>query len=294
MKRRHLALVAVSAAALAGCPNGADKPTSTASADPAASTTSTASAPSASNSAARPPPFWTKRPDLPAYAGPKATLKGVVTISGDKPPHTPFKYDRGCAAASGTYGLLFRMGLEGQLADAVVAVTRYEGYVPPSSEVVDITIHNCAYSTRTIALTDGQYIAVKNDDPPLSYLPHLDGARAPAINVTVPRGPKVKLYTRGRGRYWLRDMMGRKHMVAHVFHFPYSTAAVTGLDGRYTIEGIPVGKVQVSVMLPQTKTMKSKTVDLELKEGDNKLDLELVFDAAKDTPDDGHGGTKPK
>jgi len=284
-------LISLTVAAL-GCPTQTTPPGATTSS--VASVTIPASAPPASAatgpSSAAPMPTST----LPPYKGPSGTVRGVVKITGDKPPHTPFTYPKECEAASGVYGKLFRVGKDGQLADAIVTVTHYEGYVPPKKMAIDITVKGCAFSTRSIAMTDGQHIEVKNEDPLTSYLPHLDGARSPATMVTVPRGPKIKLYSRKRGRYWLRDQMVRPFMVAHVFHFPYSTFAVTTLDGRYAIEGVPVGKVQVNVMLPQTRTLKSKLVELEVKEGDNKLDLELTFDAAKDTPGDGHGGTKPR
>jgi hypothetical protein len=219
------------------------------------------------------------------YAGPKATLHGMVRISGDEPPRTQWVYDPECRGAIATYGALFRKGPEGELADAIVAVTHYvPTYIPPAKEAVEVTIKDCAYSTRSIAMTDGQHIEVRNLDALTSYVPHLDGARAPATVVAVPRGPAVKLFSRGDQRYWLRDQMGRPFMVAHTFHFPYSTTNVTGLDGRYRIEGIPAGKVNVSVLLPMANMKRMTKEGVVLKEGDNTLDLELEFDATRDAP----------
>jgi len=57
---------------------------------------------------------------------------------------------------------------------------------------------------------------------------------------------------------------------------------VTGLDGQYQVKRIPVGKVHVGVLLPVLG--KTEERDLEIKEGDNTLDLTLHFDAAKDMP----------
>ncbi len=227
-------------------------------------------------------------------------MKGVIRIIGDEPPSTGFVYPKGCEAASGTYGKLFRRGQDGQLADALVAVSGYQGWVPPAQPAVKITIRNCALSTRTIVLTHGQHIEINNLDPLQSYLPHLDGAKSPSLNAAIPRGPAIKLYTRGHGRYWLRDQMGMKHMLAHVWHLPYSTARVTGLDGRYEIKGVPVGKAKLSIMLPQTKTLPTnvepmaKNIAIDVAEGDNVHDVELVFSAEDNTPIDGHGGTKPR
>lgn len=257
--------------------------------------TKRSAAPSASSSAPT-KPASTRKP----YEGTVGTVKGVIKIVGDDPPSTSFSYPEGCEAAAGTYGKLFRRGQEGQLADALVAVTEYNGWVPPQKEKVEVTIRNCAYSTRTIVLSDSQHIEIKNKDPLESYLPHLDGAKSPATNVAIPRGPAIKLYSRGRNRYWLRDQMGKTFMVAHVFHLPYATAQVTSLDGRYEIKGVPVGKAKLSVTLPQTKSKDNpyvpiaKSKSIVVKEGDNVHDIELVFSAEDNTPLDGHGGTKPR
>jgi hypothetical protein len=260
----------------------------------------TASATASASASASAAPSAATSSDRKAFDGPTGTVKGVIRIVGDEPPSTPFDYPKGCEAASGVYGKLFRRGQEGQLADALVAVSGYDGYVPPSKEPVKITIKNCAYSTRTIALNRGQPIEIRNLDPLTSYLPHLDGAKAPSTNVAIPRGPAVKVYpSKGPLRFWLRDQMGKTFMLVHVWQLPYATHDVTGLDGRYEIEGVPVGKAKLSVMLPQTRTKGTyieplaENREIEVKEGENVYDVEMVFDADENTPLDGHGGTKP-
>ena len=55
---------------------------------------------------------------------------------------------------------------------------------------------------------------------------------------------------------------------------------MSGLDGRYVIEGLPVGKVRVDALLPVLRKTTGK--DIELREGDNTLDLVLTYDAKKD------------
>ena len=265
--------------ALSGCDG--KKPTTSA---PSASVTASASAmTSAAASAPKP------------YEGPTGTLTGVVRITGAESPRTKFNYPKECRGAEASYGHLFRKGLEGELADAVIAVHGYKGFVPPKDKAIAVTIKDCAYSARTIAMTDGQHLEVKNLDGATSYIPHLDGARSAALLVAVPKGDPVKLYSRGPMRYWLRDQMGRQFMVADVFHFRYATTSVTGLDGRYRIEGIPVGKVKVSVLVPalNMKTF-DKDKDFDIKKGENVFDLTLEFDAKKDVPPDKgpQGGAK--
>jgi hypothetical protein len=262
--------ILIAALVVIGC-NGGSSTTSAPSASASASVSASTPAPSASASVTKP------------YDGPTGTLTGVLRVKGDAPPRTHFEYPRECRGAEAVYGKLFRVGLEGELADAVVSATHYKGFIPPKDKVVAVTIKDCAYSARTFVMTDGQHIEVKNLDGATSYIPHLDGARSAAVMVAVPKGDPVKLYSRGISRYWLRDQMGRNFMVADVFHFPYSTAAVTGLDGRYRLEGLPVGKLQVHVTWPAAR-MKTITQEFEIKKGDNVLDLTIDFDAEKDSP----------
>jgi len=280
-------LVALGAACQLGCPPNEAGPAKPATSG-ATTTASASTAPTGSTAVATKPKVKTP----PPYKGPTGTLSGTIRIKGDPPPEHSFKYPKECDGAAATYGKLFRVGQEGTLADAIVAVTKYSGFVPPSSDKTTVTIRNCSYSTRSIALTDGQHIEVKNLDPLTSYVPHLDGARLPALSVAVPRGKSIKLYTRKPGRYWLRDQMARSFMVAHVFHFRFATTDVTALDGKYKITGIPVGKVEVSAMLPAAKLLSATKPGVEIKKGDNTLDLELTFDAKKHTPATPDG--KPK
>ncbi|MEM9694696.1 MAG: hypothetical protein AAGA56_19260 [Myxococcota bacterium] len=241
---------------------------------------------------APPMPSGVPRPDIKPYDGPTGKVAGQVTIVGDPPPDTPFVYPTPCREAAQVYGKLFRKGADGALADALVSVTEYKGYVPPKEDFVDVTFSDCAYSARTIALTDGQQIRVRNRQyDTTAVIPHLDGARLPSVTVAVPQGDPVILPTRGRSRYWLRDQLKKPWLVAHVFHLPYATTDVTNTDGAFEIDRIPVGEVTVSVLLPQTMLALSKRVTV--KDGEtSKLDFELSFDAAANTPADGHGGTR--
>jgi hypothetical protein len=112
-------------------------------------------------------------------------------------------------------------------------------------------------------------------------LPFLDGSKAPAIMIAMPGGSAVKTYPIKPGRYMLRDKL-ESGMVADVYVLKFATHAVTGLDGRYEIKGIPVGKVKVDADLPVLHKTNEK--ELEIKEGDNTLDFDLHFEMAKDLP----------
>jgi hypothetical protein len=289
-------IAAIASLALAGCgKGGAAKPT-------AASASASAKPPSAAEVAARPTPLDPKevakivnpKGEKP-YAGKTGTLRGVVRMEGDPAPESGLKFPAECGEGAATYGRLFRVGPDNALADAMVAVTGYDGFVPARDEAVKVTIHGCAFNKRTVVATFGQRIQVANLDPVRSYMPYLDGGNFRAIMVAIPGGDPVKLYPQQVGHYMLRDELPKEFLVADVFVLKYATTDVTGLDGHYEVPGIPVGKVKVTAYLP----VLAKTVekDIEIKEGDNDLDLTLSFDATKDLkgPDAAPAttGTKP-
>ena len=74
----------------------------------------------------------------------------------------------------------------------------------------------------------------------------------------------------------------------------YSTHAVTGLDGRYRISGIPAGKVKVSVYLPSidnemhpdtASSPASLDREVEIKDGETtQLDIEFPYKLPKAAP----------
>ncbi|KYF60083.1 hypothetical protein BE08_22840, partial [Sorangium cellulosum] len=215
------------------------------------------------------------------YNGPTGTLRGRVTIKGDPPPDTRLGFPTGkCGEAAATYGRLFRVGQQNALADALVTVVNYSGYVPERDEAEKVTIHGCAFSTRTVAMTFGQRLEVANLDPLESYMPNLEGAPFMAVLIAMPQGLPVRFHPPQPGYYELVDKMPTKPFLkAEVFVLKFSTHDVTDLDGKFEIKNIPVGKVLTAALLPAIDQDVKK--EIEIKEGDNTLDFELNFDLAK-------------
>jgi hypothetical protein len=107
-------------------------------------------------------------------------------------------------------------------------------------------------------------------------VPNLLGSRMTAQILALPRGAASTLYPPEVGHYVLTDDI-KVYMLADVFVLKYSTHDVTGLDGRYEITGVPVGKVKVSAFLPTTNAVVEKEV--EIQEGKLlELPLSLPFD----------------
>lgn len=219
---------------------------------------------------------------LEPYRGPTATVRGRVTVVGDAPPSTPITAGPECTRASAMYGQLFRRGPQNELADAMVAVTDYEGFVPAVAPTRSVRASGCAFDTRTVVATFGQRIEVSNLDEMTSYMPYLDGAPFRAMLVAVPKGRPVQLYPLEPGHYLLRDVLPRKFEIADVFVVPYSTYDVTSEQGTFTIGSVPVGKARIDAFLPVVN--KSVGKDVDLVEGVNEINLELVYDAKNDQP----------
>jgi hypothetical protein len=215
----------------------------------------------------------------PEYTGPTGTVKGLVTASGDQAPETPqhvAKIKGACPEGRAVYSRLFREGMMRSLADVLVAVTGYRGYVPEKEPKVLVAARGCAFSTRTVAMTFGQTLDVVSKDGE-AYVPDLLGSRMDAQLLALPGGGPSTLYPPKPGHYFLTDSI-KVFMMADVFVVKYPTHDVTSLDGRFEISGIPVGKARISAMLPATRAVIEK--DIEIKAGEPlELSLTLPFDA---------------
>lgn len=198
------------------------------------------------------------------YSGPTGVVEGVVKIKGDPNPVVKLELPADCAGARETYGHLFREGPDRTLADAMVAVTEYKGYVPAKDPAIKVNVDKCAFDRLTYVATFGQRLEVFSSDKSNSYVPFLAGVASAAHMVLTPLTPSgVKLYPLDFGRFLMMDEMNRPWMKADVFVLKYSTHAVSGLDGRFRIEGIPVGDVRVSAFLPIIDATESKQVTVE-------------------------------
>ena len=197
------------------------------------------------------------------YSGPTGSIGGVITVSGDPAPDMPeisAKIPADCQNAKDVYGKLFREGPGRGLADVVVGVTGYAGYVPEETPAEIADANGCAWNARTYVLTFGQSLDVRSRDS-RPYVPDLLGARLKAQLVAMPRGDAIHLYPEQPGRFQLVDSM-RLFMLAEVLVVKFPTHAVTGLDGHFVIPHVPVGKVSVSALLPATMEQAEKDVEV--------------------------------
>ncbi len=211
------------------------------------------------------------------YSGKVGSVTGTVTIEGPEAPLQPKVLDQirpDCAGAKAFYGPLFREGPGRKVADVLVAVTGYSGWVKPASEVVNVTANHCAWDRRTVVVTYGQRIDVLNQDK-VPYIPSLLGGRDTAQLVAIPSGAPISLFPPEPGHYELYDAM-RLYVRADVLVVQFPTYAVTREDGSFKISGLPVGKVRVSALLPSASAQTEQSI--EIRDGvETKLDLKLTY-----------------
>jgi hypothetical protein len=161
------------------------------------------------------------------------------------------KIPRGrCEDARAFYGKRFREGPHRELGDVLVAVTGYVGYVPPREQFKTVVARGCSFESRTVVLTFGQTLHVLNRGSE-TMIPDLRGSKSAAMMVAIPGGDPVTLFPDHVGRFELVERSA-EYARADVFVLKYPTTAVTGIDGKFSITGIPAGDVTVSALLPAT------------------------------------------
>jgi hypothetical protein len=217
---------------------------------------------------------------LPVYTGPVGSVRGIVQVSGDEPPLVPEMAAAlgklppdACPRARELHRKLYRQGVNRSLADVLVTVTEYQGFLPARGDSVRVEAKGCAFDARILAMTYGQRLDVFNLDGQ-AYMPRLVGTPTYALRVAMPGGPPVPVFAPKAGQYMLVDET-REYMRSDLFVLGFPTFDVTGLDGQFEITGIPVGKVRVSAYAPALGKAVEQTVEVR-----PDTVSELTFDIA--------------
>jgi len=211
--------------------------------------------------------------DLPVYDGATGIVEGTLLVSGDPAPPAMGRSFEKCPAAKDVYAKQFREGTprpDGNrpLADAIVAIEMATSglFVPERREAELLTVSDCTPSARTVVLTYGQRLEVKNASPDATkrtFAPQFENWPEHALMLATPGADPVRLYPKALGRYRLVDRAGQDWFEADVFVIGHPLHAVTDLAGHFRIEGVPVGKRKVDVRHPAIDAHVVKEIDVK-------------------------------
>jgi hypothetical protein len=240
--------------------------------------------------------------NLPAYTGPTGSVEGIVRKNGPPSPKLGLSSATfvGCPDAEKMYGVAFREGepdAAGRRAlfDAIVivkpAAEKLTYFVKENDEAETLNIVGCGYERRTVVMTFGQRLEVKNLTKEY-WVPELDPKTGVAMMMAAPNGADpVKLYPKQPGRYHLVDH-DRKYVVDDLMVVQQPLHAVTDENGHFRIDGIPVGAMKIAASHPEIPDVVA-TSDFEIKEG-VVTNVDLTMNYVAPVPKDGGAdGWKP-
>ncbi len=235
---------------------------------------------------------------LPPYDGATGSVEGTISIIGEPPAATPDDFSK-CPDAEKTWGHAFRegppVGDKGAraLADAIVVAIGYKNFfVPETHEAKEARIEGCAYTSRTVTMTFGQRLDVKNVSKDF-WTPLLEPGKNMVLMMAPPNADPAKLYPKKEGHYLLLDR-DRKYVVVDVYAFLHPLHASTDLSGHYRIDGLPLGKLTIGATHPRLSATAEK--EIVVAAGVHRVDLVLEnrnVDAGAPSVDGGTDAARP-
>ena len=216
----------------------------------------------------------------PVYSGPVGSVEGTITVTGAAPKQLalPVAERRKCngdVAADASFAYRedgIGAGVRG-LRDALVYAVGYEGIVFERNLEKHVSIKGCVFDQRTVDVTFGQALVVKNEDKiPLG--PSLSKSETGVLSVAAPGGT-ARLYPAELGPLALGMRLGPSFARATVYVLPHPLHTTSEVNGRYRIDGIPVG-AKINIRARHSAFSEESAHEVEIRGGVvSKLDLEL-------------------
>ncbi len=210
-------------------------------------------------------------------------ITGTITLTGTPPPekvNTQIDSVADCAKlhTEPVKTQFYVVSPKSELKDVVIYIKNITGQ-PAADSAAPLVVDQkgCEYSPYIAAVQTGQKIVFKNSDPVMHNIhptPTAPGNKEDN-KAQMAGGPEVT-FTFPTAENFLRFKCD-----VHPWMFSYVTVvdnpyfAVSAPDGTYKIGNVPPGKYTVEAMHRKANGGKPVTKEIEVKDGDNKLDFSL-------------------
>lgn len=210
-------------------------------------------------------------------------ITGTITLTGTPPPekvNTQIDSVPDCAKlhTEPVKTQFYVVSPKNELKDVVVYIKDITGKpAAESAPPIVIDQKGCEYTPYISAVQTGQKIVFKNSDPVMHNIhptPTAPGNKEDN-KAQMAGGPEVTF------SFPTAENFLRFKCDVHPWMFAYVTVvdnpyfAVSGPDGSYKISNVPPGKYTVVAMHRKANSGKPVTKDIEVKDGENKLDFTL-------------------
>lgn len=197
--------------------------------------------------------------DAPAVARPSPTgatgaVEGIVRLTGTVPPSRPVVIDadvsrmRGCSESARTYyANPFGISAPGPLPEALVTVDARSAS-PPAARRRYATFNDCNIEPRILAMSLND-ILVMHASTDAHHLTKVDGMGATIAQMLMPAEDQEKRLAHP-GRYIIHSVLFPNWMQTPVVVTPNWFYDQTNREGRYRVEGVPVGTHTMHAWFP--------------------------------------------
>lgn len=214
-----------------------------------------------------------------AFAG---DLSGTVNYDGKIPKKKTLRMDSDpvCNAAhsEAVYKQSFLVDENGNLANVLVYIKNISSDTAPS-EIAVLDQNGCMYNPHVLGVQAGQEIKILNSDPTMHNIHGLPKVNR-EFNFGMPKTVKEKSITFDK----VEDVFVVKcdvhpWMKSYVQVFDHPYFAVTGIDGKFTINNIPPGDYEVVAW--QEKFGSKRTLLKQVTVGKDSQTLDFTFSRPK-------------
>jgi plastocyanin len=215
-----------------------------------------------------------------AHAALAGDIVGTITLKGEPPKEkdiVPLKEDPNCGKFHSEMPKtrFYVVGANSALADVVVSVQGITGKSTGASAApVVLDQKGCEYIPAILAVQTGQKLNVKNSDPVLHNVhsqPTVAGNNED--NKAQMPGSGDLSFTFAKPEEFLKFKCDvHPWMFAWITVFDHPYFAVSAKDGTFKISNVPAGKYTIKAIHRKAGAV---TQEVEVKDGENKLDLAL-------------------